>query len=263
MLDNHYVPEGYGIIPNFIIFGHKISTYTFFVALGLLVGIICFFLTVHKKEKVNIEKTCYIFLAAITFGFIGSKIIVVIENLNIIIEDISSVKNIIFSGKSIIGGLIGGYIGIRFIKKRLKLENVRMGNKIAPSIALGMAIGRIGCFLTGCCYGIETPLTIGIDFGDGIKRIPTQLIEMIFCLILFIYLIYKQKNDKQLVPGILFKKLVLYYFIFRFIIEFVRETNKNILFLSIYQIICLFGIIFILKKIAKEKLLWKTKKIQT
>lgn len=263
MLDNHYVPDGYGIITNFNIFGHKIPTYTFFVALGLLVGIIWFFITVPKKEKLNIEKSYYIFLSAITFGFLGSKILVIIENLNAIINDISILKNMLFMGKSIIGGLVGGYIGVRFIKKKLNLENIRIGNKIAPSVALGMAIGRVGCFLTGCCYGIETKLPIGIDFGDGITRIPTQIIEIIFCLILFAYLLYKQKTDKELVPGILFKKLVLYYFIFRFIIEFIRGTNKNILFLSIYQIICLLGIIFIIKKIKKEKELWKIKKIQT
>jgi len=263
MLDNHYVPDGYGIITNFVIFGHKISTYTFFVALGLLVGIICFFTTVPSKEKINIKKNYYIFLSALTFGFIGSKLLVVIENLNIIIKDISIIKNIVFSGKSIVSGLIGGYIGVRFIKKRLNIENIRIGNKIAPSIALGMSLGRVGCFLTGCCYGIETSLPIGVDFGDGIKRIPTQIIEIIFCLMLFIYLLYKQRTDKELVPGILFKKLVLYYFIFRFFIEFIRGTSKNILFLSIYQIICLLGIIYIMKIIRREQILWKTKKIET
>ena len=62
-------------------------------------------------------------------------------------------------------------------------------------------------------------------------------------------------------PGILFKELVLDYFIFRFLIEFIRGTSKNILFLSIYQVICLLGIIYIILKIKKEKLLWKNNKI--
>ena len=262
MLDNHYVPEGYGIITNFVIFGHKISTYTIFVGLGLIIGLIWYFITVPKKENVNKDNAYYIVLFALLFGFIGSKILVVIENLNIIIKDISNIKYLIISGKSIVGGLIGGYLGARFIKKRLNIQSVRTGNSIAPAIALGMAIGRIGCFLTGCCYGIETNLPIGINFGDGINRIPTQLIESIFCLILFIYLLYKQKKDKDLTPGILFKKLVLYYFVFRFLIEFIRGTSKNILFLSIYQIICLLGIIFMIKKIKKEKEVWKIKKTQ-
>jgi len=259
MLDNHYVPDGYGIISNFDIFGYKVSSYTIFVGLGLLIGIICFFITIVLKEKIRGDKAYIIVLSALICGFIGSKILVVIENLGIILNDITNIRGFLFNGKSIVGGLIGGYIGVRLIKKKLKLESVRIGNKIAPSIAIGMAVGRIGCFLTGCCYGVETKLPIGIDFGDGINRIPTQLIEMIFCLILFVYLLYKQLSDKKLVPGILFQKLVLYYFIFRFFIEFIRGTEKNILFLSIYQVICLVGIVFMIKKIKKEVKLWNNK----
>jgi len=263
MLDNHYVPDGYGIMPNFIIFGQKISSYTLFVGLGLFIGMICFFLTVTSpKEKLNKENACYIVISALVFGFIGAKILVIIENFNIIINNFSCIKNFLFNGKSIIGGLIGGYFGVLFIKKKLNIENIRTGNKIAPAIALGMAIGRIGCFFMGCCFGIKTNLPIGVDFGDGIRRIPTQLIELIFCLIIFIYLLYKQKNSKNLVPGVLFKELILYYFIFRFFIEFIRETNKNILFLSIYQIICLIGIIYIIIIMKKEKDLWNKNKIQ-
>lgn len=186
-------------------------------------------------------------------GLIGSKIVVIFENFNVIFSNPSNLKYLLFTGKSIIGGLIGGFSGVKIIKKIKKIENIRCGNQIAPAIALGMAIGRIGCFLTGCCYGIKTNLPIGIDFGDGINRIPTQLIEMAFCFILFVYLYYKQIKRKDLISGILFKEFILYYFIFRFIIEFIRATNKNILFLSIYQIICLIGIIYIQIQIKRSK----------
>ena len=63
-------------------------------------------------------------------------------------------------------------------------------------------------------------------------------------------------------PGILFKRLVLSYFVFRFLIEFIRGTTKNILFLSIYQVICILGIIYMIIKLKKEKLLWKNNKIE-
>ena len=105
-------------------------------------------------------------------------------------------------------------------------------------------------------YGIKTNLPIGIDFGDGIPRIPTQLIEMVYCLILFIYFYHKQKTNNNLMPGILFKQFIIYYFIFRFFIEFIRDTEKNILFLSIYQVVAIIGIIYMLIKIRKEKKEW-------
>ena len=259
MLDNHYVPEGYGIITNFTFGNLKISTYSFFVCISLVVGIIWFYVTVPRKHNLSFLKTYYLVAFVLIFGFIGSKILVIIENIKVLIGDLSNFKYLIFTGKSIVGGLIGGYLGIILAKKVFHMEKVKTGNDIAPAIALSMAIGRIGCFLTGCCYGIATKLPIGVNFGDGIKRIPTQLIELVFCLILFAYLFYKQKKKKDLIPGILFKELVLYYLSFRFLIEFIRATEKNILFLSIYQIICIFGVIFIIIKIRKEHELWKKK----
>lgn len=253
MLDNHFVPDGYGIIPYFNILGKEIPTYSFFVGLGLLLGIIWFMFTVSIKEKVRGDKAYIIVLFALIFGIIGSKILVIFENANVLISDISKIKTFLYSGKSIVGGLIGGYVGVRIAKKLLKTNNIRVGNKITPAIALGMSIGRIGCFLSGCCYGIETKLPIGIDFGDGITRIPTQIIESLFCLVLFLYFYHKQKNGKDLMPGILFKELIICYFTFRFFIEFIRDTEKNILFLSVYQIISILGIIYIIFKIKKEK----------
>ena len=260
MLDNHYVPNGYGIIPYFNIFGKEISSYSLFVGLGLLVGILWFIFTVKIQEKVRSDKAYLIVMSSLIFGIIGSKILVIIESINVLIKDFSKIKYFLYTGKSIVGGLIGGYIGVIIIKKILK-EKIRIGNKITPAIALGMSIGRIGCFLTGCCYGIETKLPIGVDFGDGIPRIPTQLIEMTFCFIMFIYFFIKQRKDKKILPGILFKQFVLYYFIFRFFIEFIRGTEKNILFLSIYQIISILGIIYMIYKIRLEKREWKKKQV--
>lgn len=261
MLDNHFVPDGYGIIPYITLFGKEVSTYSIFVLLGLIIGILWFMLTVSLKDKVRGDKAYIIVLSALIFGIIGSKLLVVIENIDVLIKDISQIRVFLFTGKSIVGGLIGGFIGVKLAKKLLKLENIRTGNRIAPAIALGMGIGRIGCFLTGCCYGIKTSLPIGVDFGDGVSRIPTQLIEMIFCFILFIYLFYKQRKNNKLIPGILFNELVLYYFTFRFLIEFIRDTQKNILFLSIYQIISIIGIVYILIRIRKEKKLWMKKQM--
>lgn len=262
MLDNHFVPDGYGIIPYFTIFGKEISSYSIFVGLGLFIGIIWFLLTVSLKEKVKGQKPFLIVLSALIFGAIGSKVLVIIENIKPLINDFSQIRIYLYTGKSIVGGLIGGYFGVIIAKKILNIKEKRFGNQIAPAIALGMAIGRIGCFLTGCCFGIETALPIGVNFGDGVSRIPTQLIEMTFCLLLFGYLFYKQKSKKELQPGILFYDLILYYFVFRFFIEFIRDTEKIILFLSIYQIISILGIVYIIFKIKKEKKIWMEIKTQ-
>lgn len=259
MFDNHYTPEGWGILTNI----HNISTYTIFVSLAIVLGIICYIILSKVDRKINNNKEDYknlaksksrytldIVIMALLGGLIGSKIPVIIENMDKILDNVNNLKLFLLSGKSIVGGLVGGYIAIRIYKKINNIEGMRFGNNIAPSAALAMGVGRIGCFLSGCCYGIHTDFC-GVDFGDG-TRIPTQLYEAIFCIMLFIYLIVKKYKKKDLKDGELFSDLVIYYFAFRFLIEFVRATEKTIMFLSIYQVICLLGIAFMLFKKRKR-----------
>jgi prolipoprotein diacylglyceryltransferase len=133
------------------------------------------------------------------------------------------------------------------MKKKLKMKEKR-GNLFAPAIATGVAIGRIGCFLRGCCFGKETSLPWGVNFGDGILRHPTEIYESIFMIGMFIYLRYKMtKNPK---PGSLFRLLMIFYFSFRFIIEFIRVEPIAFFGLTFFQLICLLvlGYYFFIKK---------------
>ena len=82
MLDNHFVPDDYGILPYFTIFGKEVSSYAIFVGLGLLIGVIWFLLTVPRKEKVGGYRPFVIVLSALFFGAIGSKILVILKISN-------------------------------------------------------------------------------------------------------------------------------------------------------------------------------------
>ena len=73
MLDNHFVPDGYGIIPYFTIFGKEVSSYSIFVGLGVLIGIIWFLLTIPKKEKVRGYRPFVIVLSALLFGAMPTR----------------------------------------------------------------------------------------------------------------------------------------------------------------------------------------------
>lgn len=91
----------------------------------------------------------------------------------------------IFGGKTILGAILGGYLGVE-IAKRLVGESRRTGDLFVIPLCLGVAIGRIGCFLTGLedgTYGGPTTLPWGVDFGDGLRRHPTQLYESLFLLL--------------------------------------------------------------------------------
>jgi len=226
MIDTHFKYSNFGIMPT--IFG--VPTYTIFVGLGIIAGIL-YYLAGAEKGRSKSRGAIEIVSAALIFGVIGSKIPLLIEG--------GDLKTIIF-GKSILGGLIGGMLGVMLIKRIMKIKT-KMGNIIAPSAALGMSIGRLGCFFNGCCFG--KPASWGVDFGDGILRYPTQLFEAAFHLTAFFIL--HQLKFKVKKPGILFKYYVLSYFVFRFFIEFIRENPIYYLGLTLYQLICIAGIIFV------------------
>jgi phosphatidylglycerol---prolipoprotein diacylglyceryl transferase len=254
MIDEHIHPENWGIKPVLFEIGSlKISSYAFFVLLGLVVGLIVYYILAKKDKKLN-ENSFYILITGIVCGTLGAKIPIWIINFSLIVTNFPDI-NYLLSGRTITGGLIGGTLGVMYIKKKLKIKE-KKGNLFAPGIAIGITIGRIGCFLAGCCYGIQTSLPFGVNFGDGILRHPTQIYEAIFMFFMFFFLLYKKKSAK---PGQLFFILMNSYFTFRFFEEFIREGNSYLGF-TVFQFICIGGLIFInlnfLKKIHKKLILF-------
>ncbi len=250
MIDSHYHPENWGILPILFRLGSfSVSSYSFFVLLALFVGAFVFYLE-SKKQKFDNEPTFIIAVAALLGGAIGAKIIVWL----IYFPQITAHPTLesLLSGRSIIGGFIGGITAVVITKKIFKIQGKR-GNLFAPAIALGLSIGRVGCFLRGCCYGITTSLPWGVDFGDGILRHPTQLYESVFSFGMFFYLQYlKTKNPK---PGELLRIFLIYYFIFRFFLEFIKYEPKTIGPLTIYQIVAILVLGYLLRDLILVRLM--------
>lgn len=128
-----------------------------------------------------------------------------------------------------------------------------LGDLIAPCLMLGHAIGRVGCFLNGCCYGRPTDLPWGVVFprlGDGLPRHPTQLYEAGFLLVLFFlaqWLFGRRVEQKWGFPGAIWGSYTLAYSGFRFAIEYLRGDDRGGFFtpamLSISQGISLAGVV--------------------
>ena len=114
------------------------------------------------------------------------------------------------------GGLLGGMVFIVFFHKYIKKVSYELLWAILPALTIGHGVGRIGCFLTGCCFGDVTTLPWGI-YQHGHFRHPTQLLEAIFLIGLGIYLL-KSKREKY----VLFIYYLLGYGSFRFFLEFLR-----------------------------------------
>lgn len=251
IIEGKVLPVTWGIKPVlFTINGFEIPSYSFFVLLGLIVGILVFYFEA-KKQKSMSENTFYLFLAAIFGGTLGAKIPIWIMNYKFILSNFS--LPVILSGRTLLGGLIGGFIAVELTKKYLNI-NVKRGNLFAPAIAIGVAIGRIGCFLRGCCYGKPTDLPWGVNFGDGVLRHPTEIYEAVFMLGMFIYLESIKNKVKE--PGKMFRILMLGYFIFRFFNEFLRTEPVVFFGLTFYQVVSVFVIFYFifgdLKKFIKK-----------
>jgi phosphatidylglycerol:prolipoprotein diacylglycerol transferase len=109
-------------------------------------------------------------------------------------------------GKTIITGLAGAYLAVELTKLALGIR-VKTGDSFALPLALAMTVGRWGCFFNGCCYGTPTDLPWGIDFGDGLRRHPTQIYEGLFQLTMAIVLLVLMRQ------GIWHSHLLQFYLI--------------------------------------------------
>ena len=151
-------------------------------------------------------------------------------------------------GKTIVGGLVGGLLCVEFAKKALRIS-VSTGDVFALPIAVGTFIGRLGCFLEGLAdhtYGLATSLPWGIDFGDGIRRHPTQLYEMIWVALLGAWLVRAQNGPHR--PGDLFKGYMVGYLSWRLIIDFFKP-GIIVGGLTAIQWVCLGALIYYAKDI--------------
>ena len=241
----------WGIRPILFMLGEvRVGAYQFFVSLALIVGLALYFYEI-KKEKRDNMKGLYLVIFAVLGGAIGAKIPLVFMYWDKIVAEPNR-YNLLLSGRTIIGGLLGGFFGAFMARKIFRIKE-RMGNQIAIPLVIGMAIGRVGCFFTGCCYGVATGLSIGVDFGDHILRHPTQLYELIFDLGLALFLIWKKRRNPM--PGDLFRIFMNAYLSFRFFLEFIRVELRSPIGLTDFQLICIVSLLFINRK--KIKLIFR------
>jgi prolipoprotein diacylglyceryltransferase len=236
--------ETWGLKPVLFYIGKfPVEAYPVFLLIALLAGIGAYIWQL-RKDGIHSSNALYIAIFAIFGGTIGAKLPLIFiywQELNSNPESM----NILLSGRTIVGGLIGGAAGT-FLAKRIFGIKERLGNQIAIPIALAMAIGRIGCLLRGCCYGEPTLLPWGLDFGDHILRHPTQAYEMVFDLLLVAFLIWKKKQDPK--PGQLFRIFLNSYLSFRFVLEFIRVEKGSFIGLTDFQLICMISLIYINRK---------------
>jgi phosphatidylglycerol:prolipoprotein diacylglycerol transferase len=230
----------------------EIRWYGILIAIAVAVVIVWMVREVDKRRP-NLPAPPDIMVApiGIVSGIIGAKLVHVLERLDYYIQNPTAV----FSGGgfAIYGGVLGATLGIWIYIKlsRRHLKNQHFGfftDLVAPGIILAQAIGRIGCTINGCCHGKPAPdwLPWSVVYTHpntecaipGVPVHPTQVYEIIFCLIAFAILLKLRKRFEPM-EGALFLVYLIMYSAWRFAIGYLRSDMQIIFGLSQSQIISL------------------------
>lgn len=152
---------------------------------------------------------------------LGNKLVFLIERPDIA-RALWESRSLAWPGQSIVGGLLGGLIGVE-IAKKLTGQTRSTGDAMVWPIAVGLGLGRVGCFLAGLhddTYGLPTALPWGVDFGDGTPRHPTQLYEIAIVLPLG----WALNRARFATPGLAFRLFLAGYLLWRLAIEFLKPV---------------------------------------
>lgn len=214
-----------------------IGSYAFFVGLGFLVAALVRRAEVRRLGYGRNPAHRWVGLGALLGAMVGSKLGMVLfappEEVWTLLQVL---KDFNFTGKTVVGGLIGGYLGVELTKKLVGIHH-STGDGWAVAVPLGQAIGRVGCFFNGCCYGRETDSPLGVSLL-GVMRHPTQLYEAALDLLLAGALWLTRKDPRP--EGHLFRRYLVGYALIRFGMEFLRGDNSQTLGpLTLVQWVCL------------------------
>jgi phosphatidylglycerol---prolipoprotein diacylglyceryl transferase len=178
-------------------------------------------------------------VAAAAMGAVaGSKILYWLEDPRLTLAHWNDLA-FLMGGKTIVGALIGALFAVEAMKLHLGITR-RTGDLFAVPLCAGIAIGRIGCFLTGLddhTCGTATGLAWGVNFGDGVMRHPTQLYESLFAVALGIFLWWRSARPHA--EGDIFKMFMVSYFGFRLAVDFLKPDVRVFAGLSSIQMACL------------------------
>jgi len=212
----------------------SIGSHEFFVGLGVLVAALVLWWEARRRGMWSDE-----LLVTVTAGLVGGALGMRASGLLRSLDPAHDPSPLLawqYGARSILGGLTGAYLGV-LIGKRLVGYRVRTGDVFAPAVALGMAVGRIGCLLTEP-PGRPTSLPWGVRLSarqvaaipdclgcrPGLPLHPSFAYEIAFHLLAFLGL-WWMRSRVRTAPGDLLTVYLAAYAVFRFAVEFVRDNE--------------------------------------
>ncbi len=243
-----------------------LHTYGLFVAMGFFVGL---WITTRlgKKEGITAQQVMDMGFVIIVSAIIGSRALYVLMNAHYFTRAPLDMLKIWEGGLVFSGGIIGVVLTMLWYIKRHGLALGKIADLWAPGMAIGQAIGRIGCFMAGCCYGRPTDVPWAVTFTNP-KCLaplheplhPTQLYASIsgFIIFLVVYLLYRKRKYE----GQVFLWVLIMHSTARLAMERFRGDNRGLFLgsnvtmtqlVAILILVISVGILFVVKTRRKEE----------
>lgn len=223
------------MFPSINILGFELSTYSILIVIGvfgLAVSYIYFLRKVKLKEN-DIDKVFFLTIIAGIFTYLGASFFdtlwhcISLATIDGVFDPSKFVLDFNIGGITYEGGILTGFVAYLILRPiflpKDRFHTLFYTDQIIPGLLFAHGLGRIGCYLAGCCYGKPTDSIFGVMYptDDGMMKVfPTQLYEAFFlliCAVLFFFFIKKNRTEKYF----------LSYGIFRFFLEYLRGDNRG------------------------------------
>ncbi len=210
------------------------------VALAIVVIVLWMVRAMKRGANLSYDTIVTVALIGIPSGVIISRLLHVVDKWGYYSQHLGQIVG--GAGLTIYGAVLGAALGIWIYSKFSNFKFGYFADLVAPAVILAQVVGRIGCTINGCCYGIETSLPWGViythpdspGFGAGVVH-PTQVYEIIYNLIVFGVLLKLRGRLKP--DGSLFLIYLSLYSLWRLGIGFLREGTPFLLGLHQAQVI--------------------------
>jgi len=208
-----------------------LHAYGFFVALGFLLAVLW---TTREGRRRGVEPEIFhdLFFYVILSALIGARLFYVILNFAYFRHDLLAVFKLWEGGLVFYGGFL---VAVPVFIQRLRKSSYKVLEILdiaAPALALAQAIGRLGCFSAGCCYGKPCDLFFAVKFSDPLSHAPlhvplhpTQIYHTLANLLLFVLLVYVPRRFP--VRGLAVALYLVFYSLFRFLVECFRGDPRG------------------------------------
>jgi phosphatidylglycerol:prolipoprotein diacylglycerol transferase len=239
----------------FEIFNFQIGTYGLLYAISFLVALR---VAAHYGRKEGIDTGHILDLGIYTLlaGIIGAKLLLYIVDFRLYLGSPAEILRTWRAAGMFYGGLIAAVlVGLLYLRRH-NIPVLSATDAIAPAIAIGQTIGRLGCFTAGCCYGIGWSGTGAVTFRNpaahtltgvplDIPLLPAQLFHSAASFLIFLVLVVAYRYKTR--PGTIFSLFVILHGAFRFGLEFLRGDYRGpriVAGLTVSQIIALAAVLF-------------------